>query len=92
MNKRVACLTERHQIIGAISAGFAGLDVMDIENVVSRLALTPLTHMAISCEDIFPDIPEAELRTVLVVLARDHRISYLPDIELCHFDRCPAHG
>ncbi len=65
---------------------------MDIENGVFRLALTPLTYMTISGKDIFPDIPEAELWTLLVVLALDLRVAYLLDIELCHFKSCPAHG
>src|SRR5258708_5325967 len=64
---------------------------MDSENVVFRLALTPLTHMTISRKDIFPDIPEAELWTLLVVLALDLRGAYLLDIELCYLDGCPAH-
>ncbi len=46
---------------------------MDSEPVVFRLALTPLTHMTISGQDIFPDIPETELWTVLVLLALDRR-------------------
>ena len=65
---------------------------MDSENRVFRLALTPLTHMTISGKDIFPDIPETQLWTLLVVLALDLRGAYLLEIELCHFDRCPAHG
>ena len=53
----------------------AGLDVMDSENSVFRLALTPLTHMTISGQDIFPDIPETELWTVLVVQASGLRVA-----------------
>ena len=92
VNEIMAGLTERHQVIGAIPASLAGLDVMDIEHGVFRLALTILTHMTISGKDIFPDIPEAELWTLLVVLALDLRGAYFLEIELCHFDRCPARG
>ena len=88
----MAGLAERHQVIGAIAASLARLDVMDSEHGVLRLALTPLTHMTISRKDICPDIAEAKLWTLLVVLALDLRVAYLLDIELCHFDRCPAHG
>src|SRR5260370_37273840 len=69
----------------------AGLDVMDSENAVLRLALTPLTHMSISGQDIFPDIPETELWTLLVLLALDRRRAYLLDVELRHLDAGPAH-
>src|SRR5947208_16995667 len=56
VNESMASLTERHQVIGAIPASLARLDVMDIEHGIFRLALTPLTHMTISGKDIFPDI------------------------------------
>lgn len=42
-------------------------------------------------KDVFPGIPEAELWTVLVVLARDLRVAYFLDVELCHLDGCPTH-
>src|SRR2546425_3990577 len=91
MKEIMPLLTYRQKFLGAIPASLAGLDVMDSENVVFRLALTPLTHMSISRKDIFSDIPETELWTLLIVLALDLRGAYLLDVELCHLDGCPAH-
>src|SRR6266700_2882687 len=91
MNEIVTGLTQRDQVIRAISTSLAGLDVMDSEHGVLRLALTPLAHMTVSRQDIFPDIPETELWTVLVVLPLDLRGAYLLDVELCHLDGGPAH-
>lgn len=91
VNELMARLTDRHQVIGAIPARLAGLDVMNIEYLVFRLALTPLTQMPISRKDIFPDIPETELWTVLVVFTLDLRGAYLLDIELGHLDGGPAY-
>ena len=65
---------------------------MDIQHGILRRALAPLAHMTISRKDIFLHIPETELWTLLVVLPLDLGVAYLLDIELCHFDRCPAHG
>src|SRR4051794_7270260 len=61
VKEMLALSTQLHEFMGASPASLAGLDVMDIEHFVFRLALTPLTHMTISCKDVFPDIPETEL-------------------------------
>ncbi len=79
----MACLTQRNQVIRTITTCLARLDMMNIEDRIFRLAMTPLAYVPISCKYILAHIPEVELRPLLVPLSFYARVAYLLDIELC---------
>ena len=59
---------------------------MDIEDLVFGRAPTPLAALPIAKQDIFPDIPEALLRTLLILSTLYLRVLDLLNVELCHLD------
>src|SRR6266567_4706343 len=83
MERLMACLTQRHQVIGTITTCLARLDVMNIEDRIFGFAITPLADVPISCKYILAHIPEVELRPLLVPLSFYARVAYLLDIKLC---------
>ena len=90
MDQIVTRFTYRDQIIRTIPASLARLDVMHIEDWVFRLALAPLTGMVVTEQHIFPDIPEAQLWSLLVRYAFDLRIFDLLHVKLCHLNDRPT--
>ena len=65
----VARLAERDQIAGRVAASTSAFQVMNIEHRVFRSAVTMLTNMPVSEENVLANVPEAELFTFLVLLA-----------------------
>ena len=92
MNEIMTPLTKRDEVVGAISARLAGFDMMHIQNAVFRFALAPLTGMVITEEHIFTHIPEAQLRSLLILDAMYVRILELLKIELRYLNGSSANG
>ena len=86
VDKIMAGLAKRDQVLRAVPASLAALDVMDIEDGVFRLALTPLTAMLIAPEDILAHIPEVQLWSLLVLHSFDSRMLDFLNIELGDLD------
>ena len=63
----VARLTERDEIAGAVAAGLAAFDMVDVQDFVFALAVATLALVPVSEQYVFSYVPEAELRSVLVV-------------------------
>ena len=91
MDQVMTCFAEGNEIVRAIPASLARLDVMHIQDQVFRLALTPLASMVVTKQYIFPHIPETELRSLLVFHTLDLRISDLLQVKLCYLNGCLAH-
>src|SRR6266566_5130712 len=83
MERLMACLTQRNQIIRTITTCLARLDMMHIEDRIFGFAITPLADVPISCKYILAHIPEVQLRPLLVPLSFYARVAYLLDIKLC---------
>src|SRR5579883_2089754 len=83
---------ERNQIVRAVTACLPTLDMVDIQNRVPGFALAPLTAVGVSCQHIFPDIPETELWPFLVGFAFDGRVLQLLKIKLSHLNDGPTNG
>src|SRR5579885_656615 len=86
MDQIVTRLTKRNEVIRAIAACLATLDVVDIQNFVLGFASTPLTSMPIPKQHIFTHIPESELGSLLVLSALYLRMLDLLDVKLGDFD------
>src|SRR6266446_919599 len=90
MNEIMTRLTKRDEVVRAISARLARFDMMRIQNAVFRFSLAPLTGMVISEEHIFTHIPEAKLRSLLILDAINVRILNLLKIELRYLNGSSA--
>src|SRR5215472_8846248 len=82
MDQVMAILTQRYQVIRTITACLARLGMMNTEDRIFGLAMTPLAYVPISCKYILAHIPEVELRPLLVLLSFYARVAYLLDIKL----------
>src|SRR6266567_1324681 len=58
MNMIVALLTKRDQIVRAVTTCLARLDMMDIQDGIVRVPLTPLATMMVTKEHVLTDIAE----------------------------------
>ena len=63
----MACFAERDQIVGSVAPRASALDVMYVENFVLGLTVAVLALVSVPEEDVFADVPEAELFALLVL-------------------------
>ena len=92
MNESMARLTERDEIIRAITTHLSRLDMMDIQDEIFGLAMTPLAGMIIPSQDVLTNIPETELRSLLILFPLYFRMAYLLNVKLCTFKSGSADG
>lgn len=92
MNQVVTGLTQRDEILRTIPSGLSRLNVMHIQDRVFGLAVAPLTAVAVPGQDVLAHIPEAQLGSLLVLLASDLRMADLLEIELCDLNGDLADG
>ena len=82
----VTGLTQCDEVVRGVPARQAGLDVMDIENLVTRLAVAVLAGVTVTEKNVFSGVPEPHLFALLVLLALYVGIFKQLRIELCHLD------
>ena len=91
MKSRMARFAQRHQVVRAITTRFPRLYMVDGENRIVGLPVTPLATMLIAPEHILPGIPKIVLRSVLILLSCNRGIVELLQIELRDFNGGAAH-
>ena len=91
MDQIMTGLTQGDQVLWRIAACLPRFDMMDIQDLVLRLALTPLAAMSISEKHIFSGIVEASLWTLLIVFPLNVRVLDLLKVKLGDLNGCFAH-
>ena len=86
MVRLVACLTERDEIVGCITARLAALQMMNVQDGVFRPTIAMLALVTITSKYIFADVPEAKLFALLIFFTGNLWILNLLRIELCYLD------
>ena len=78
--------TQCDEVIRGVPARLTGFDMMYIENLVTRLAVTVLTGVSVPEQNVFPNVPEAELFSFLILSSGDVWVFEQLSVELCNFD------
>ena len=84
-------LTQCDEVVRGVPARLAGLDMMDIENLVTRLAVAVLAGVTVTEKNVFSGVPEPHLFALLVLLTLYVGVFEQLCIELCHLDDCLGH-
>ena len=87
----VTGLTQCDEVVRGVPARLAGLDMMDIENLVTRLAVAVLAGVTVTEKNVFSGVPEPHLFALLVLLTLYVGVFEQLCIELCHLDDCLGH-
>lgn len=87
----VAGLAQRDEVVRAVAACLAGLEVMDIEDAVLGLAMAAPALVSVAEQYVFAYVPEAELLAVLVVGARKAGVLDPLHVELRDLDGDGCH-
>ena len=82
----MARLTERNQVIRGVPTRFTAFEVVDVKNRILGLAVAMAALVVITEEDVFADVPKAELIALLVLRAFNAGFLYLLDVETGCFD------
>ena len=77
----VACLAQRDQVVGRITARFPTLKMMHVEDPVPRTTMTVLANMTVSEKNVLAHVPESKLVALLIVRAFNSRILDLLNVE-----------
>ena len=88
----VTGFAERDQIVRRISSGLPAFDVVHIQDRVLGSALAALTDVAVPEQDVFPRVPEGQLRTGLVVRSVRERKAFLTGLQELCVERCRLDG
>lgn len=86
----VTGLAKRDQVIRAIAAGLAAFNVVNIQDFVLAVAFWGLAPVSVPVKDVFPDIPESGLVSILVSCSFYIRVFDLLNVESCDFDNHPV--
>ena len=91
MKSRMARFAQRHQVVWAITARFARLNMVNVEYRIFGFSLTPLATMLVAPEHILTGIPKIGLWSVLILLPCNRGIFDLLHIKLSDFNSDAVH-
>ena len=77
----VACLAERDQVVGSITACLTALKMMHVEDSILGSSSTVLADMTVSEKNVLAHVPKSKLVSLLIVLAFDFGILDLLNVE-----------
>lgn len=92
MKSRMAHGAQRHQVVRAITARFPRLNMVNGENRIFGLSLTPLAPLLVAPEHILAGIPKIVLQSMLIFLPCNLRVFDLLQIKLRDFNGGTAYG
>ena len=86
MQRLVACLAQRDEVVRRVASRLTGLDVVDVEHLVLAPAVAVLARVPVPRKDVLADVPEAHLLALLVLGTFNAWIVYPLRVEVAHLN------